>query len=97
MQVEGKAGITAVSFGSLRIEPSGEARLVAYRSSGFGLVPGVNGLTLGYGSELVGVVFSPEDCRLVILEANSEQIAEIARILGPEEEQRSLCVVGEIP
>lgn len=95
VQVNGPARATVAKFGILKIEPEGDARLVTYRSSGVGLVPSVNGATLGISSETVAIVLHPEDCRLVIFEMTAQEVATLREVLAQTGEGAgSLCIVG---
>jgi hypothetical protein len=62
---EGK--VARSRFGLLRIVPDERNGTLAYRSTGVGLVPGVDGATIGFKHEAV-VVAAGGDCRVVILE-----------------------------
>lgn len=66
IHVEGAEGVTVSRIGILSINARPDARLVAYRLTGFGLVPGQGGATLGYRSEQVAIVRGADDCRVVL-------------------------------
>jgi hypothetical protein len=63
---EGRA--VGIRPGVLRIEPDPASGLAAYRSTGVGLVPGVNGATLGYRREAVVLANSIAGCRVIVFE-----------------------------
>lgn len=84
--------VTSSRFGVLEIRPAAGARLVAIKTRGLGIVPGLNGTTIGYSDEDVALVYDENDCRVVILELPEDKIERerlMAAILG-----KNICVAG---
>jgi hypothetical protein len=72
VQVQGANPSTSVHFGVLKIEPTPGARSISYRIRGVGLVPSLNGATLGVAREDVVLAYRPEDCRIVLFDWPTE-------------------------
>ena len=66
VQVQGASPSTTVHFGVLKIDPAPGARSISYSIRGVGLVPNLNGATLGFAREDVVLAYHPEDCRVVL-------------------------------
>lgn len=92
IQVEGATPSTSAHFGILRLQPDAQARSISYRIRGIGIVPGMNGFTLGYSQEDTILVFSTTDCRVVVFEAPAG--AESRRVLESLLENPNLCRTG---
>jgi len=74
VQVNGANPVTSFHFGVLKLEPAAGAGSLSYRSRGFGLVPGLNGVTIGFAREDTVIVFDPDDCRTVVFDAPSDEL-----------------------
>ena len=85
---------TRLYAGVLRIEPIAGADAIAYRSTGFGLVPGHNGATLGFAKEDV-VAMRGDACRIVLFRANEDRTANLRAILSQAADPKDICEVGE--
>lgn len=94
VKVEGPAKVTRVYPGILRITPTPGAGMVAYRSTGLGLVPGRNGLTLGYADESVVTLATENECRIVLFEPDSKKVAELAALLRGIVPEGQICNTG---
>ncbi|MDO9487357.1 MAG: hypothetical protein Q7J32_03210 [Sphingomonadaceae bacterium] len=67
-------------LGVLRIAPDAQTGLAAYRSAGIGVVPGINGATLGYRRENVVLAGAGAACRVVVFELpESREAAKVWR------------------
>ena len=85
---------TRLYAGVLRIEPVEGADAIAYRSAGFGLVPGNNGATLGFAKEDV-VAMRGDACRIVLFRADEDRTANLRAILSQAADPKDICEVGE--
>lgn len=77
VKIEGPVQAVQAHFGVLRIEPAPGTRAVVYSSSGIGIVPGHGGFTLGIMRERAALIYSPEDCRIILFDTNQEKIRNI--------------------
>ena len=87
VQVQGGNPSTAVHFGLLKIEPAPGARSISYRVRGIGLVPSLNGATLGFAREDAVFAYHPEDCRIVLFDwpaAPADRRDLAVRLSSPE-------------
>lgn len=84
---------TRLYAGVLRIEPLAEADMVAYRSTGFGLVPGQHGATLGYAQEDV-VAMRGDACRIVLFDADETKVSNLRALLAEVVETKDICEAG---
>lgn len=55
-------------FGVLTIVPDDRTGLIAYRSTGLGLVPGLRGATVGFQREATVVVRDGSACQVIVFE-----------------------------
>ena len=63
-------------------------------SRGFGVVPGANGVTLGYRTETQAVISKADDCRVVFFSAPADLVQDpLVRLLATQLREGELCVV----
>lgn len=77
VEIHGASRATIVGLGVLRIESDPAAKALAYRVRGVGLVPTVNGITLGYAAQDAVLLTDPHDCRVVIFEQPDPRIMNL--------------------
>ncbi|MDE1466510.1 hypothetical protein [Aurantiacibacter sp. D1-12] len=94
VRVEGAQATTSVGFGVTELSPQTDADVIAYRLTGFGLVPGLDSTTLGYRSEEVVIVLDQSACSVVIFEATDEQIELLEEAFGESSGKSSICYLG---
>jgi len=75
IELHGAERATLFKAGILHIAPHAGAGSVSYRATGVGLVPGLNGLTVGFSREDAVLVFDPDDCRTIIFESPPDAAA----------------------
>lgn len=91
VEVHGPAGVrTSAHLGTLRIVADAPG-LVAYRSIGWGLVPGVHGATLGVAAETAAFVPDAAACRLILFAPRRRDAEQLARLLAPVVRDRDIC------
>jgi hypothetical protein len=92
VEVNGASRVSG-HLGVLRIEPSPGAGLVAYRTSGLGLVPGPAGATLGFSKAEVAFAYDPSRCQAVVFDwpRNPDRLALIVEQL---KQVPDVCRVG---
>lgn len=95
VRVDGPANVSQVRFGVIRIVPTDQAEMVAYRSVGVGIVPGHNGATLGYAQQTVVSVGAEESCRVILFEPHPGEVEQLRAILARSIDNREICTVGE--
>lgn len=94
VNIEGTPGGVQVHGGVLKIVPADRPELIAYESEGFGLVPGLNGATLGYQKETVAMAYVPERCQVVVFRLPETEAG--LRLWRQITEQTShFCILGE--
>lgn len=96
VQVDGPARIVRVYPGLLTIQPL-EAGVVAYRTTGFGLVPTYRGVTLGVATETALAIGDLSACRLVMFQPDRADVAALARSLSSVIGDDAVCSTGGIP
>lgn len=94
VKVDGPAEISRVYPGIIKIAPADGSAMVAYRARGLGLVPGRNGVTLGYASESAVVMGAEDECRIVLFEPDPQTVSELASLLHGVVEDGQICSVG---
>jgi hypothetical protein len=94
VRVDGPARVTRVYPGIIRVEPDTGHSMLAYRSRGFGIVPGRNGLTLGFAGETAVSIASAEECRIVLFDPDPETVGELAALLQPVIPEQQVCNIG---
>jgi hypothetical protein len=94
VRIDGPAQVTRVYPGVLTISPEAGEAMVAYRSRGLGLVPGRNGITLGYADETVVALGREDECRVVLFEPDAASVGELAAILAGVVPEGQICNVG---
>jgi hypothetical protein len=92
VQVQGADPSTSVHFGVLRLDPAPGARSVSYRIRGVGLVPSLNGATLGIAREDVVLAYHPEDCRIVLFDWPTEPT--LRQLLADRLSSSTICQPG---
>jgi hypothetical protein len=85
---------TTARLGVLKLVPEDGARAVFYRSRGLGVVPGLNGATLGYAREDVAAVYARSECRIVIFEL-PDDVAANTFWQDLITQNRDVCYIGE--
>jgi len=93
VRVEGPARATTAHLGVLRITATGPGAIV-YRSAGFGLVPGLHGVTLGAATETVALV-PRDDCHIILFGPRIHEAQALAAALAPVVRRRDICSLGE--
>jgi hypothetical protein len=93
VRVEGPARVTNTHFGVLRIEPMPGAGMVAYRTRGLGLVPGPEGVTLGYSKAEVALAYDPRRCQSIVFQwpASGEGLNLLLREI---KDTANICMTG---
>lgn len=66
--VEGGKPARAISFGAVKIVPLSNTNGYSYTLRGVGVVPGYNGVTVGYSEEIVVVLGRTDECRVFVFE-----------------------------
>lgn len=94
VRIDGPAQVTRVYPGVLTIAPEAGDAMIAYRSRGLGLVPGRNGVTLGYADETVVALGSADECRIVLFEPDAATVSELAAILAGVVPEGQICSTG---
>jgi hypothetical protein len=94
IHIEGGERAFVPRFGVLRIEAPDGARTIVYRSTGLGLVPGRDGVTLGARTETVALVYAPDDCRIVLFQPSREDLVALREALV-ESGLQPACILGE--
>lgn len=94
VRVDGPARVSSTHFGVLRIEPPPGAAMLAYRTTGLGLVPAPEGLTVGYSRSDAVLSYDPSSCQVVVFKwpREGEATAKLMKILKETSEQ---CRQGE--
>lgn len=96
VEVRGDGRPATLQFGVLRIDPGAGARAVILRSHGVGLVPGLDGATLGARSESAALIYAPEDCRLVLFDPQPGAVtAAVDAMVARGGDRSTICIVGE--
>lgn len=72
VRVEGASPSTSAHFGVLRLVPDSPDAMVSIDATGFGLVPGQAGATLGYARSRMVFTNDLSRCRLVIFETGND-------------------------
>lgn len=85
---------TTARLGVLKLVPEEGARAVFYRSRGLGVVPGLNGVTLGYAREDAAAIYTGSECRIVIFEL-PDDLAANAFWQDFITQNRDVCYFGE--
>lgn len=80
-------------LGVLRIEPSPGADLIAIRTRGFGIIQGVEGLTIGYQRENVALIYDGSRCQIILFENHGANDRQPMSVAGAAE-FRNICSVG---
>lgn len=83
------------ALGAIRLEADpASSPIMVMASRGFGIVPGPDGVTLGYRAETRAVISNPEDCRVVFFAAPADLVRDpLARTLAAQLKEGELCVV----
>lgn len=92
VQVQGGSPATSVHLGILKIDPAPGARSISYRIRGIGIVPSLNGATIGYSREDVVLAYRPEDCRIVLFDWPAERVER--RDLAAQLANSDICQPG---
>jgi hypothetical protein len=94
VRVEGAKSVAITRFGALRIEPDPSAAVVSYQSEGFGLVPTIGGVTIGYSRESTAMQYAGSACSIIIFELPDEGDAREMweQLLS---QRNDLCLLGE--
>lgn len=94
VRIDGPARVTSSHFGILRVEPAGRQAMLAYRIRGVGLVPGREGLTLGYRQEDTAAVYDRSSCQLVLFEIDGDReiLAEWRSFV---DRHPNICIVNQ--
>ena len=66
VRIEGAERAHVTKFGVLQIVPKVDAKVVAYTSKGFGIVPTLRGATVGYSAETGVIQTDLEACHVVV-------------------------------
>ncbi|MGZ8286840.1 MAG: hypothetical protein ACXW27_16010 [Allosphingosinicella sp.] len=93
VRVDGPARVTSTHFGVLRIQPEPGAGMVAYRTRGFGLVPGPEGVTLGYSKAEVALAYDPLRCQSIVFQwpGSGEGLSLLLREI---KDTANICMTG---
>lgn len=94
VRVTGANPETQLHFGLLQLTPSDPEAMVAVEATGFGLVPGVNGATLGFAHSQMVFMTDVSRCRLVIFEAGNDPQSRAFWAKALQDVQQS-CIKGE--
>jgi hypothetical protein len=94
VQVDGPAKVTRIYPGVLRIEPAADNSMIAYRSRGFGIVPGHNGVTVGFAGETAVAMADTDQCRVILFDPDPATIGELAALLQPVISKQQVCNLG---
>lgn len=88
------AKVAMVRPGVVQISAAPGVALVAYRTTGIGLVPGRSGATLGVATEHAALLFDPAQCRIVVLDPKpgAEAFWRELKRTHPD-----ICLTGEKP
>ena len=83
-----------VKFGlfSIIVKQPTEKRLIV-QSEGLGLVPGLNGLTLGYSQFTLVESADNDDCHITAFFKNSAQMKHFSTVIGESLADQTLCTV----
>lgn len=94
VRIEGAQRATTVHLGILKIAPETPGGMIAVDTTGFGLVPGVNGATLGFSRDRAVFMSDLSRCRFVIFETgnNPQSRAFWAKAMS---DAQQLCIEGE--
>ena len=94
VRVTGAQPVTTVHFGVLALAPAIPGGMVAVETTGFGLVPGVNGATLGFASSHMVFMDDASHCSLVIFETGNDPQSRAfwTKVLA---DAQQLCNKGE--
>jgi hypothetical protein len=93
VRVDGPAEVSRVYTGILKVAPAEGSAMVAYRTRGLGVVPGRNGLTIGYASETAVALGADDDCRIVLFEPDAETVSQLASLLRGLVPEGQICNV----
>jgi hypothetical protein len=91
--IDGSSKIESIRFGVLRIQPNSDARIIVYRTTGLGLIPGRTGVTLGFLNEKTALVYNREDCRVVIFELPTDELARL-KLLEMVKNSTDICALN---
>jgi hypothetical protein len=100
VQVYGEAAVTRTwAFAPLTVAPKPDGQSVVVATArGFGLVPGLRGVTLGYRNEAWAVVADPADCRVIFFGASSQLIRDSQiRALAAQSKGGDICIISNLP
>jgi hypothetical protein len=82
VHVHGDVEVTRSTwFGPLSIALKGERAYRVAAIEGFGLVPGINGATLGYHREVLLWAATPEQCRVIFVLSNQSQSDQLVQFI----------------
>ena len=82
------------AFAPIRLAPDPSTPVLLVTSRGLGLVPGNNGLTLGYRSETWALVSDPNQCRVIFFSSPEDLTRDpVARMLAARLKEGELCLL----
>lgn len=82
------------AFAPIQIRAESTAPVLLVTSRGFGLSPGLHGVTLGYRSETWAAVSDPDSCRVIFFSAPEPLVHDpVAQLLARELKEGELCLV----
>jgi hypothetical protein len=93
IKIDGSSKIDSIRFGVLRIQPNSDARIIVYRTTGLGLIPGRTGVTVGFVNEKTALVYNREDCRVVIFELPTDELARL-KLLELGKNSTDICALN---
>ena len=95
IQVNGPVRATYVKMGVVRIEAANMEQTLVLRTEGFGLVPGISGLTLGYSRETVAAIGDSAPCRLILFSPSVTALQSLDKLAAARGKKiDSICEAG---
>ncbi len=83
------------AFGVVKLAPDPAASpVMLIASRGFGIVPGADGVTLGYRKDLQAFISDPDKCRVIFFSSPSDAVRDpMTLALAAALKEEELCVV----